>query len=369
MAMESSSSMATTPSTSTSSNGHGAGAGGGREQFPTILYNMLELAAADNNMRSPSNWGVYPFAWCEHGRAFRIIDRLQFEEVLPLFFKATKLRSFQRQLNLWQFERIKSGPDKDAWYHQHFRRGHPEYMKKMIRVKIKGNAGNVRNPSSHSKDGAGGRHGDDLHPISSSSSSASSPPAISTIPIPTHMKTTMVMPTEEEDSSVALLGSSAYKSYARRITDIGDPIVSKKLTTPKKEKKTKYDPWQSLMEARPPSPRHSRCISNHTPSYTIPTTTTDHHPDHNGSGTMFYYSHPMDRMRMMATQAPNQLYVSGSFNTTCRSSFSQEPLPLPSISSSTAGELFSNGLSERDVYDEGEDEFDRYIDSRIHFVD
>ena len=72
---------------------------------------------------------------------------------------------------------------------------------------------------------------------------------------------------------------------------------------------------------------------------------------------------------MMATQAPNQLYVSGSFNTTCRSSFAQEPLPLPSISSSTAGELYSNGLSERDMYEDGEDEFDRYIDSRIHFVD
>ena len=55
--------------------------------------------------------------------------------------QTTKLRSFQRQLNLWGFKRIsKNGPDKDAYYHEHFIRGHPEYMDKMVRIKIKGNA-------------------------------------------------------------------------------------------------------------------------------------------------------------------------------------------------------------------------------------
>ena len=55
--------------------------------------------------------------------------------------QTTKLRSFQRQLNLWGFKRIsKNGPDKDVYYHEHFIRGQPEYMDKMVRIKIKGNA-------------------------------------------------------------------------------------------------------------------------------------------------------------------------------------------------------------------------------------
>ncbi|KAL7535134.1 hypothetical protein ACHAWF_005067 [Thalassiosira exigua] len=59
------------------------------------------------------------------------------------FFKATKLRSFHRQLNLWGFQRVPS--EKDAWYHDKFIRDQPELIKKMVRNKA------TRNRSSKAK--------------------------------------------------------------------------------------------------------------------------------------------------------------------------------------------------------------------------
>lgn len=45
-------------------------------------------------------------SWLPHGRAFRIHNKVKFmEEVVPLFFDLTKIRSFNRQLHLWGFRR------------------------------------------------------------------------------------------------------------------------------------------------------------------------------------------------------------------------------------------------------------------------
>ena len=68
-----------------------------RKQFPELLYTILELAAVPEGLGNCNN----AITWCSHGRAFRILDRDEFEQVIPMFFKATKIRSFQRQLNLW----------------------------------------------------------------------------------------------------------------------------------------------------------------------------------------------------------------------------------------------------------------------------
>ncbi len=44
--------------------------------------------------------------WLPHGRAFRIHNKTKFmEEVVPVFFNQTKIRSFNRQLHLWGFHR------------------------------------------------------------------------------------------------------------------------------------------------------------------------------------------------------------------------------------------------------------------------
>ena len=69
------------------------------EQFPVKLYAMLELAEV-------RGFGCSGCSWLPHGRAFRIDDESEFMKVaVPMFFKQSKIRSFYRQLYLWEFKR------------------------------------------------------------------------------------------------------------------------------------------------------------------------------------------------------------------------------------------------------------------------
>jgi hypothetical protein len=54
-------------------------------------------------------------------------------EILPIFFGQTKYRSFQRQLNMWHFERILDGPYKGAFVHPFFVRGNKSSCARMSR--------------------------------------------------------------------------------------------------------------------------------------------------------------------------------------------------------------------------------------------
>ncbi len=69
-----------------------------KDRFPSKLYEMLE---------SVESLGVsHIVRWFSNGEAFQVVDPTQFMDVVvPKFFKATKYRSFQRQLNLWGFKR------------------------------------------------------------------------------------------------------------------------------------------------------------------------------------------------------------------------------------------------------------------------
>ena len=67
-------------------------------QFPAKLYEMLEAVDGLGLLHVVS--------WLPDGRSFQVKDPTQFMDlVVPRFFKATKYRSFQRQLNLWGFHR------------------------------------------------------------------------------------------------------------------------------------------------------------------------------------------------------------------------------------------------------------------------
>ena len=60
--------------------------------FPSKLYRILELA--DAQKFGASSVAV---AWCFQGRAFEIVDEETFmAEIVPQFFKQTKIRSFYR---------------------------------------------------------------------------------------------------------------------------------------------------------------------------------------------------------------------------------------------------------------------------------
>jgi hypothetical protein len=78
--------------------------GGVTEPFPEKLHRML--AAAERE-------GVGDVvSFFSHGRAFAIHKPRRFvQEIMPRFFRQTRLTSFQRQLNLYGFRRISQGPD------------------------------------------------------------------------------------------------------------------------------------------------------------------------------------------------------------------------------------------------------------------
>lgn len=102
--------------------------GGVSKPFPEKLYQMLEEEKGGNVL-----------CWCPHGRAFIVLEAKRFmAEVMPKYFRQTKLTSFQRQLNLYGFRRITRGPDAGAYYHELLLRGRPQLCARMIRHKVKG---------------------------------------------------------------------------------------------------------------------------------------------------------------------------------------------------------------------------------------
>ena len=59
-------------------------------------------------------------------------------KTVPKYFRQTKFKSFQRQLNLWGFETIRGGEEKNSIFHRFFVRDCPELCHNMTRIKIKG---------------------------------------------------------------------------------------------------------------------------------------------------------------------------------------------------------------------------------------
>jgi HSF-type DNA-binding len=109
-----------------------ASRGGVHNPFPTVLHNMMEQADAQDFANIVS--------WQPHGRAFLIHDPKGFvQHVLPMFFKHSKISSFQRQLSLYGFIRLShDGPDRGAYYHQCFLRGRSFLCSNIQRTRIKG---------------------------------------------------------------------------------------------------------------------------------------------------------------------------------------------------------------------------------------
>lgn len=90
--------------------------GGVNNPFPTVLHKLLsetEKLGFDNII-----------SWQPHGRSFLIHRPKDFiKDVVPKYFKHSKLSSFQRQLSLYGFVRLTNeGPDKNAYYHEVRRR-------------------------------------------------------------------------------------------------------------------------------------------------------------------------------------------------------------------------------------------------------
>ncbi len=110
--------------------------GGVTQPFPEKLYEMLCKESPDTDPSQPISCIV---SWLPHGRAFIVRKpKLFTTEIMPKYFRQTKLTSFQRQLNLYGFRRITQGADAGAYYHELFLRGRPQLCMRMVRQKVKG---------------------------------------------------------------------------------------------------------------------------------------------------------------------------------------------------------------------------------------
>lgn len=102
--------------------------------FPFRLHEMLDTVAQEGSESIVS--------WCpgNNATAFKVHKPQEFvKTIMPRFFQQTKYKSFQRQCNLWGFERLLHGPEKGGYEHPEgfFVRGNPSLVNKMIRRKIK----------------------------------------------------------------------------------------------------------------------------------------------------------------------------------------------------------------------------------------
>jgi len=101
--------------------------GGVTEPFPERLHRLLKEISDDGNGDVISFYN--------HGRAFGIHKPEKFvSEIMPKYFKQSRLSSFQRQLNLYGFKRITSGRDAGGYYHELFLQGRPNMCLHMRRV-------------------------------------------------------------------------------------------------------------------------------------------------------------------------------------------------------------------------------------------
>ena len=102
-----------------------------RLPFPEKLMFMLEKEESKGNGHIISFVG--------EGTAVMIHKTKEFEQnVMPQYFASSKVTSFHRQLNIYDFERVEVGHFKGSYYNKYFKRGQREMLRKIKRVEIKG---------------------------------------------------------------------------------------------------------------------------------------------------------------------------------------------------------------------------------------
>lgn len=100
------------------------------QQFPRRLYNMLETEAREQSDHDRL------ISWSPSGNAFMIEDPVLFASLtLPKYFKTSVFSSFQRNMNLYGFVKVRKGPEAGMYYHPDFVRGKPENLHKLTKCK------------------------------------------------------------------------------------------------------------------------------------------------------------------------------------------------------------------------------------------
>ena len=102
-----------------------------KKTFAESVYLMLQEQEEEHN-GAKAEAGV--ISYVANGAAFMIHKPGAFEtDIMPLYFKSTRMASFQRQLAIYGFKRIERGPYRGAYQHEHFHRDKPELLPRIIR--------------------------------------------------------------------------------------------------------------------------------------------------------------------------------------------------------------------------------------------
>ena len=118
--------------------------------FPWRLHDMLDDAPR-KNFESIVSWQM-------GGRAFKVHDtKLFVSTIMPNYFNQSHYKSFQRQLNIYGFQRMTHGKDKGAYTHELLVQGNSDLCRYMIRVKIKNKGSKTSSTNSLS---GGSSHGE-----------------------------------------------------------------------------------------------------------------------------------------------------------------------------------------------------------------
>jgi hypothetical protein len=114
--------------------------------FPQKLHQiLLDLERQEG--------GTEIASFLPHGHSFVIHQPREFvKHAMRKYFRMSRFSSFQRQLNLYDFQRVTEGPDKGAYYHELFVQGRPILATMMKRNKIKGVKRNDDNSSNGERD-------------------------------------------------------------------------------------------------------------------------------------------------------------------------------------------------------------------------
>jgi hypothetical protein len=98
------------------------------ESFPQKLYRLLE------ETEQAGRGDVCSFT--PSGQSFHVHDPDAFtNEIIPQYFRHSHFSSFQRQLSMYGFGRVRTkGPDAGAYVHPLFKRGHPKLCAEICRV-------------------------------------------------------------------------------------------------------------------------------------------------------------------------------------------------------------------------------------------
>ena len=122
-------------------------------RFPSKLYLVLDQCEyyhheqQKNNNHNQEAILPPPISWLPDGKSFKIHDKERFAtEIMPSFFGTQSFKTFQRNLNLWDFTWISKGPHKDVCSHPLFLKGFPSICQSMKRIVLKGTGRGNRAP-------------------------------------------------------------------------------------------------------------------------------------------------------------------------------------------------------------------------------